>query len=61
MFFERLLQRSERIPRRQPFHRGDLGPISLYRQHQTGAHRSAIMLHRAAATHAMLAADMRAG
>ncbi len=61
ILFERLLQRAQRIFIRQRFHRGDFRPVGLHRQHQARAHRRAVVLHRAAAAHAMLAADMGAG
>jgi hypothetical protein len=42
----------------QRLYRGDLMPIGLNRQHQAGADRPAVELHRAGAAHPVLAADM---
>ena len=61
IFLERLLQRAERAIGRETFHRRELGLIRLYRQHQAGADRRAVMLHRATAAYAMLAADVGSG
>ena len=61
MLFKRLLQGIERAVLSKPFDRDDLALVGLHREHQAGAHRLAVKLHRATAAHAMLAANVRPG
>jgi hypothetical protein len=44
----------------QRFHRPDRAPVDLHREHEAGAHRLAVDLHRARAADPVLAADVRA-
>ena len=61
-FMEGLLDRMQgTVGPRQPFHRADIAPLGLHRQHQAAARRTAIHQHGARAAHAMLAAHMGAG
>jgi hypothetical protein len=45
----------------QRLYRGDLMPIGLNREHQAGADRFTVELHRAGPANPMLAADMGTG
>src|SRR5438067_385974 len=58
---EGLLQRRELLGIREAFDRFDRAAIGLHGEHQAAAHDLAVDAHGARATHAVLAADVRAG
>jgi len=61
IFFESLLQRAKLALISQTFHRNDRRLVRLNSEHQTGAHRRAVIEHGATAADTVLAANMGAG
>ena len=58
VLLKRLLQRMERLIRREPFNGENLFAVGLGGKEQTGTNRATIEQHRAGAAHAVLAADV---
>ena len=58
---ERLLDRMQAPPSRQPFDRRHLVPVGLHGEHEAGAHERAVEQHRARAALTLLAGVLGAG